>query len=96
MIIKRVKQHADIVVIKNIVTLGEICPHLSRVVIAMKGDVKKSRIVAEKNLGLLRRSDIVARRCLIEVLEPRGILPDGFIQFTVDHRRAIKSRHLNG
>ena len=39
LVVEGVQQHADVIVVKDIVALGYICPHLRRIVITVKSYV---------------------------------------------------------
>ena len=84
MVVEGVEQHSDVIVVEDIVALGDVGANLGRVVIAMKGDVEKFRVVTEKDFGRSRRRDVVPRRSLIKVLQLYCLLPDSVVQFAVD------------
>src|SRR2546423_10140141 len=53
LIVKGVKEHADVIVAPDLVSLGNRCAHFARIIETMKGDVEEVCIVAESNLGAI-------------------------------------------
>ena len=68
MVVESVEEYANVIVVKDIVAFGYVGADLVGLVEAMKRHVKKFRIIAEHYFGWFRRSKVVARLNLIEVL----------------------------
>ncbi len=67
LIVKGVEQDANVIVIKNVISLGNVGSHFVGFVVTMKRDVEKLRIVAEHHLSWFGRRDVVAGLNLIEI-----------------------------
>src|SRR5438270_3706246 len=50
-VVERIKENADIIIVENVVALRNRGAHFVRLVITMKGDVDKFRVIAEHYLS---------------------------------------------
>src|SRR6266487_6192233 len=74
LIVEGIKKDANVVVIKDVIALGNVRADLIRFVVTVKRDVQKLWVIAEKHFGWFRRRDVIARLSLIEILQHDGFL----------------------
>jgi hypothetical protein len=66
-VVESVEQNADVIVVEDVVPLGDGRANFVRLVVTMKGDVDEFRIAPEKYFGWFRGRDVVTGLDLIEI-----------------------------
>ncbi len=77
-----------VVVGRDLVAIGERRVHGAVRLERANADVQRGRRIPDQHLRRIGRGDAVERRELREAGEQRGLLPDRFVEHTVDHRDA--------
>src|ERR1041384_7670828 len=62
LIVEGVEENADVIVVPDLVAFGNVCANLRGIVVTVKGDIEKPRIVAQHHFGAVFRNQIVAGR----------------------------------
>src|SRR5205807_8703140 len=93
LIIKGIEKQPDVVFPKHIVPLGHSRPALAGIVVGLKAEIKKLRVIADEDFGWFRWSNIVAGISLVEVPQDHRRLPDFIIKLAVDDRRFLEARN---
>src|SRR5215208_3251630 len=84
LIVESVKENADVIVVKDVVALRDVCAHLGGIVETMKCDVEKTWVVAQPDFGAILRDEIVAGLHLVEGFEDGCGLPNLVVKLAVD------------
>src|SRR5258706_3771623 len=67
MVVEGIEKNSDVVIVKNVIAFGYVGAHLVGLVIAVKRDVKKLRIITQQHFGRLGWCKVVTRLDLIEI-----------------------------
>ncbi len=96
LIVEGVEENADVVVVPDVVALGDVGAYLCGIVETVKRDVDKTRVVTKTNFGAIFRDEIVARLNLVEIFKHDGSLPDFVVELAVDRGWLWEESRLNG
>ena len=95
-IVKRIEIHADDVVVGNRVAAGECGAHVAGGIVGAEREIERAAVVADQDLGRLRRLEVVAGLDLAELAEPRRPAPHLLVKVSVDDRRLVESSRVKG
>src|SRR6185369_17279219 len=75
LIVEGIEEETEVVFIKNLITLGDRCVDLVRIVVGVHRQIEKPRVIAKVNNSWLGRFSVVAWIDLVEVFQDYCLPP---------------------
>src|SRR5204862_7012365 len=94
-VVEGVEKNSYVIIVPDVVALGNGGADLIRFVVTMECNVEKFRIVTEQYFRGFGRRNIVAGLGLVKVFEHRSALPDLIVEFAVDDWWFFEFRHAH-
>nr|QEO74674.1 hypothetical protein [uncultured bacterium] len=91
LIVEGIEQHADVIIVENVITFRHGGAHTVRFVVRKKSYIEHPGIVTHENFGGPRRRDVIAGVRLVEVLEHCGRFPNLVIEPAINLRRRFET-----